>query len=148
MELNSLIIPTGMARPGMTVSEVFSECVRADVPGIPFQAADGSIAGKVSIRHILKETCIPHFMVRHAHLLGDEMRHLGISKEYVSEVLALEVDEYVLSKMAVVSSNTAISKALAVMEGANTGYLFVVDDGEYKGVVSIMGIARTMLESG
>ena len=76
------------------------------------------------------------------------MRHLGISKEYVSEVLALEIDEYVLPKMAVVNSNTAISKALAVMEGANTGYLFVVDKGEYRGVVSIMGIARKMLESG
>jgi len=118
-----------------------------DVPGIPFQAADGSITGKVSICHILKETCIPHFMVKHAHLLGDDMRHLGISKEYVSEVLALEIDEYILPKMAVVNSNTAISKALAVMERADTSYLFVVDDGTYRGVVTIIGIARTMLES-
>ncbi|NNG13820.1 MAG: CBS domain-containing protein [Gammaproteobacteria bacterium] len=148
MELSNLVIATGIARPGMTVGEVFSECVRADVPGIPFQAADGRITGKVSIRHILKETCIPHFMVKHAHLLGDDMRHLGISKEYVSEVLALEIDEYVLPKIAVVNSNTAISKALAVMEGADTSYLFVMDDGTYRGVVSIVGIARTMLESG
>lgn len=81
MELRNFIIPTGIALPGMTVGEVFSECVRSDVPGIPFQTADGSITGKVSIRHILKETCIPHFMVKHAHLPGDDMRHLGLSKE-------------------------------------------------------------------
>lgn len=147
MELSNLIIPTAIARQGMTVGEAFSECVRYDVPGIPFQAADGRITGKVSIRHILKETCIPHFMVKHAHLLGDDMRHLGLSREYINEVLALEIDEYVLPDMAVVSSNTAISKAMAVMERADSSYLFVVDEGVYRGVVSNIGIARTMLES-
>ena len=76
MELTDLIIPTSIARPGMSVHEIFTECVRADVPGIPFQEHDGNITGKACIRNVLKETCIPDFMVKHSHLLGDDIRHL------------------------------------------------------------------------
>ena len=31
------------------------------------------------------------------------------------------------------------------MEDVNTTYLFVIDDGEYLGIVTIMGIARAIL---
>lgn len=145
MELTNLIITTATARPGMSVQEVFRECVRADVPGIPFQEMDGSITGKASIRHVLKETLIPDFMVRHAHLLGDEIQHLDIRKSHLSSVLPLEIDSFVLTKIAVVNSSTPIAKALATMESMDTTYLFVIDNGVYKGIVSIMAIARTML---
>jgi len=145
MELTNLIIPTATARPGMSVEEVFRECVRVDVPGIPFQEKDGTITGKASIRYVLKETFIPDFMVKHAHLLGDEIRHLDIKENQLSEILSLDIDSFVLEKMAVVNSSTPIAKALATMEGLDTTYLFVIDDGVYKGIVSTMAIARTML---
>jgi CBS domain-containing protein len=145
MELTNLIIPTGTARPGMSVLEVFRECVRADVPGIPFQEMDGSITGKASIRHVLKETFIPDFMVKHAHLLGDKIHHLDIKESQLSDVLPLEIDPFILTEIAVVNSSTPIAKALATMEDLDTTYLFVIDDGVYKGIVSIMAIARTML---
>jgi CBS domain-containing protein len=145
MELNNLIIPTGIARPGMTVGEVFHECVQADVPGIPFQGVDGRIIGKASIRNVLKETCIPNFMVKHAHLLGDELRHLSITDDYIKEFLAYQIDPFILPTVDVINSATSISKALAVMERADSTYLFVIDNEQYRGVVSIMGYARAML---
>ena len=129
----------------MTVRQVFQICVEADVPGIPFQSSDGLIVGKVSIRHILKESCIPDFMVRNAHLLGDHISHLVLSEAQVARVLVLSADDYVLSKIAVATSSTPLSKALAIMEEMDTTYLFVIDAGVYKGIVSVMGIAQAMM---
>ena len=146
MELNNLIIPTAVSHPGMTVAEVFRECVRSNVPGIPFQDESGHIIGKASIRHILKETCIPDYLVKHSHLLGDSFTHLSIPDDHVQHTLSLAIDPYVLTNIAVVSSNTPIAKALAIMEGNDATYMFVIDDGVYKGVVSIMGISKIMLE--
>ena len=146
MEVSDLIIPTGIAHSGMTVREVFRICVAADVPGIPFQQEDCKITGKVSIRHILKENCIPQFMVRHSHLLGDELGHLHIREEHAREVLKLPIDQFILPVMAVASSSIPAAKALAIMEDMDTTYLFVIDDGCYRGTLSIMGIARAMLE--
>lgn len=146
MELKDLIIPTALARPGMAVREVIAECVRANVPGIPFMDAQGRITGKASIRHILKETCIPDFMIRHSHLLGDQIHHLNITRERLHQLLAYDIDPFVLPQMAVANASTPIAKALAIMEDQDTTYLFVVDQGEYRGVISVMGIGQMMLE--
>lgn len=145
MEIIQLVKSTGVARPGMSVREAFRICVDADVPGIPFQDAQGNIRGKVSIRHILKKTCIPDFMVRHAHLLSDQLGHLAISREQREHVLELTVDEFVLEKIATASCSTPFAKALAIMEDMDTTYLFVIQDGVYKGTLSVMGIAQAMI---
>lgn len=147
MELTELIIPTGEARPGMTVAEVFAECVRRNVPGIPYRDASGRITGKVSMRHVLKETCIPEFVWRHSDLLGDEIPTLKIPEARAQEVLQLPVDPFVLPKAARITSTSPIAKALAVMEDYDTTYIFVVDAGEtYRGLVTIMAVAQCMLE--
>ncbi len=145
MNILDLIAPTKIAKPGMYVREVFRICVEADVPGVPFENHEGRIVGKVSIRHILKETCIPDFMVRHSHLLGDNSESLIIPWDKIGEVLKLRVDEFVLPDIAIATPATSFSKALAIMENMDTTYLFVIDDGDYRGVVSITGIARAML---
>lgn len=146
MQISSLIIPTGVARPGMTVAEVLRECVRTDVPGIPFRNEAGEITGKASIRHILKEKCVPDFMVKHSHLLGDELGQLHIHQEHAREIMALPIEPFVLPHMAVASPSNPIAKVLAIMEDVNTTYLFVIDEeGEYLGIVTIMGIARAIL---
>jgi len=148
IELANLVSPTRVARPGMLVAEVLRACVDANVPGIPFQDASGVFTGKASIRHILKVNCIPDFMVQHAHLLGGDIGHLAIPAEHVAQVLELTIDPFVIPQMAVAESSTVLAKALALMEVADTTYLFVIDDGEYKGAVSIMAIGRALLERG
>lgn len=145
MKLVDLIKPTGVAKPGMRVQEAFRICVEADVPGVPFVGHNGQIAGKLSIRHVLKENCIPDFMVKHAHLLGDALHHLDISPDMARSVLAQPVDEFILPQGPQATSGTPFSKALAIMEEQDTTYLFVVDEGRYRGTVSIMGIAHAML---
>ena len=129
----------------MTVAQVFQQCVEADVPGVPFQNADGNIIGKASIRHVLKVNCIPDFMVRHSHLLGTELGFLHIQEVHAQEVLKLPIDPFVLSEMAVANSATPVAKALAIMEDLDTTYLFIIDKGVYRGIISIMGIGRALL---
>ncbi len=147
MDLTELIVPTAVATPGMRVREVFRACADADVPGVPFRDAHGRISGKASIRHVLKETCIPQFMVHHARLLGDNLEPLRVQAEKALAMLNLPIDEFVLPDMAIVTPNSPVAKAIAVMENHNTTYLFVVDkDDNYYGSVSIMGLARCILQ--
>lgn len=147
MHIAELIKPTGVGRPGMQVRDVFQLCVEADVPGIPYVDQNGDMHGKLSIRHMLKESCIPDFMVNYAHFLGDALDHLTISEETMRQVLAYPVEDFILPQTPQATPNTPFSKALAIMEEQDTTYLFVVDDGIYKGTISIMGIAHAMLEN-
>lgn len=147
MDLLQLAVPTATATPGMSVLTLFQACVEANVPGLPFRDASGRIVGKASMRHILKETCIPQFMVRHARLLGDNLEPLRVPDEKALRMLELRVDEFVLPDMAVVTPASPMAKAIAVMENHNTTYLFLIDaDGNYHGTVSIMGLAKSLLE--
>jgi CBS domain-containing protein len=148
MELSDLIIPTGEARPGMSLRGVFEECVRRNVPGLPFRDAAGRIAGKASMRHVLKETCIPEFLWRHADLLGDDIPTLKVPEAKVRQILQLPIDPFVLKRAARITSTSPIAKALAVMEDYDTTYIFVVDkDEHYRGVVTIMAVAQCMLDN-
>jgi CBS domain-containing protein len=148
MQLTDLIIPTAAASPGMSVAEVFRECVARQVPGIPFRDQRGKITGKASIRHVLKLNCIPDFMVTHATLLGDSLEALSIPPEKARHVLSLPIDAYILPEPAMVGPHSPVSKALAVMERYDTTYLFVTDGTEYLGTVSIMGVAAAVLRCG
>ena len=51
-KLSEIIIPTAVARAGMTIGEVFEECVARDVSGIPFVDGQGKVSGRVSIGEI------------------------------------------------------------------------------------------------
>jgi hypothetical protein len=141
LKLDDLIVPTAVATPGMKVEALFCECAEKQVPGIPFRDASGRITGKASIRHVLKLTCIPDYMVKHAALLGNTLSSLTLPAEKVRHLLQLDVDPFVLPDMAIVGREAAVAKALAVMERHDTTYLFVIDDDQYHGCVSIMGIA-------
>jgi CBS domain-containing protein len=148
MKLQNIAIPSGVAQSGMTVRDVFRECVRCQVPGIPFRDAEGRIVGRVSIRHTLRQSCIPDFMAQHAHLLGDEydVECLNMPERRSRAVLRMPVDPFVLDQLPSITSHSPVLKALALMEEFDTGYIFVIDDDEYKGVVTLLGIARRMLE--
>ena len=45
---------------------------------------------------------------------------------------------------AAIPSATQLMKALAIMEHYDTSYLFVIDDGVYRGTITIQGIAAWM----
>jgi CBS domain-containing protein len=145
MHLLDIVIPTGTAAAGMTVREAFIECVERNVPGLPFVDDLGKVVGRVSIRHTLKMTCIPEYMVKAAHLLGDAIDHLALQDDEIRLILDLPIDEFVLEDVAHLSAASPIVKALSVMEYYNTGYVFLCDDERYRGIVTRMGIARVLL---
>jgi len=147
MNLIRFAVPTAVASPGMTVRELFRACVDADVPGIPFRGANGEIVGKASIRHILKEVCIPQFMIDNVSLLGDQIEALKFPLIEEERLLDLEIDDFVLAHAARITPQSPVAKALAVMEAHETTYLFVIDaDHNYHGTVSIVHVAERILE--
>jgi hypothetical protein len=145
MSLRDLAIPTALAVPGMSVADLFTECIRVQMPGIPFRDATGRITGKASIRHILKMTCLPDYLIKHSHMLGDGIEHLRLPEIYGKEILHRSIDDFILPDLSSVNSNAPVSKALAIMELENTTYIFIQDGDEYHGAVSIMSLAQHLL---
>lgn len=145
-ELRAVITPTRVARVGMKVADVFEECVARRVPGIPFCNERDEVVGRVSLRHTLKMTCVPEYMVKGAHLLGDVIEAVRIPDLWAKEVLQMPAEHFVLEPLAIVTSAAPVVKTLAMMEQFNSSYAFVIDDGVYKGMVTRMWIASLMLK--
>jgi CBS domain-containing protein len=139
-------ISTKVARPGMLVSEVFAECGRAHVQALPFVDATGRLAGRVTLKNVMKFACLPDYMVAAAPLLGSFLSCVDNARKKIEEVLASKIDPYVRGMHASIGSEEPAIKALAIMEENDTSYLFVVDDGEYLGIITIQGIAAVMSE--
>jgi hypothetical protein len=145
MSLRDLAIPTALAEPGMLVSDLFRECIRVQMPGIPFRDATGRICGKASIRHILKMTCMPDYLIKYANMLGDDIEHLRLPEIHGPEILSRTIDDFILPSLPKINSSASVSKTLAVMEQENTTYIFVIDGEEYHGAISIMSLAHCLL---
>jgi predicted transcriptional regulator len=147
MELKNVLIPTGVARPGMTVREGFRECLRCAVPGIPYVDDTGRVVGRFSIRETLRRACIPDVMVKYADLLGDQPGCLMVSAEHAPELLDLPLHPFVKFEVARITPNCAVATAVALMQRHTTNYLFVIDSQDhYVGVVTVWSIARRMLD--
>lgn len=146
LQLKEIIIHTRVARAGMSVREVFEECVAKNVPGIPFVNDDGDVVGRISVRHTLKNSCIPDFMVTGAHLLGDTLKNVQFPEGLAHQLLRLPCEQFLLEPIGEVNSRSPVVKALSVMEQKNSGYIFIIDEGRYIGIVKRMGIAALMLE--
>ena len=147
MRLTDVLIETGVVQAGVTLADAFRECVTHNVPGVPFCDAEGRVVGRVSVRHGLKMTCIPEYVVKGAHMLGDVLEGVAIKDEQIRSVLELPVDPYVLKDIAAVGPASPIVKALSVMEHYNSSYIFVLEGECYLGIVTRLGIARLMLRS-
>ena len=103
--------------------------------------------GKASIRHVLREVCIPHAMIEHARLLGDNIKALRFPQIKEQWLLDLTIDDYILSDAATITPASPLTKALAIMESHDTTYLFVIDaEQNYHGTLSIVSLARRMLD--
>ena len=147
VSLLDIAVSTGVAKAGMSVGQVFNECVLHNVPGIPFCDENNKVIGRISIRHTLKISSTPGYMVGAAHLLGDDIWHLSTSKIEARNLLDMPAQKFVLEYIATVTAASPIVKALAIMEQFNTPYVFLIDSGIYEGIVTRMGIAELMLKS-
>ena len=146
MKLINLAVPTGVIKTGMSIKEVFSECIKYNVPGLPFVDETGKITGRVSIRDIIKNTCLPDYVINAAEYLGDDIHNVNVPKLHCQDILLRDVEDYVLDNMATVTSDSPVVKGLAIMEYYNSNYIFLLDHDEYKGVVTRMAIIRRFLD--
>ena len=146
MKLEHLSIATGVMHKGMTLRNFLEECVRCNVPGLPYVDARNKVVGRISIRDVYKHMAIPDHLVRVAHMLGDQTDTLDMPEMKVLEILTLPVETFLLENIPSVSPESSIVKALAIMEMFNTSYIFLIENDEYKGLVTRMVIAHRMLQ--
>lgn len=146
MKLLKGIVETPVARPGMLIGEALRICVDKGVPGLPFVGDDGAIRGRFSVRNTFLLSTIPADMIKGAHLIGHEALHLELPAVHYIELFRQTIDHTILTDIACLGSGAQITKAMALMEKFNSSYLFVVDDGEYRGVVTRLGLTRVLLE--
>ena len=144
MNVEQVLIATTVAKAGMTVRELFEECTRANTPGLPFCDVSGQITGRVTLKNILKHGCLPEYLVEMAHVLGEQLTNLQDMQAEAEQLLSNPVDRYIQEPHLSITSASSAVKALAMMEREDTSYIFVVDDGKYKGVVTIHGLASML----
>jgi hypothetical protein len=148
VDLHSALIKTAVIRPGMLVRDVFIECGRAHVQSLPYVDESGKLTGRLTLKNIMKFSCLPEYMVELADLLGNQMSCVDNAELKAQQVICSPVEPHVRELGDTIPSAEPLIKALAVMERNDTSYIFVVDDGIYKGTVTIQGIAHQMTASG
>jgi CBS domain-containing protein len=148
MNVEQVLITTRVATAGMTVRELFDECDRANTPGLPFCDTGGQIIGRVTLKNILKHGCLPEYVVEMAHILGEQLSDLQDMKAEAEQLLGGTVDQYKQEPHLSITSASSAVKALAMMEREDTSYIFVVDEGRYKGVVTIHRLASILASLG
>jgi len=146
MKLERLAVMTRVMRKGMTLRDFFEEAARCNVPGLPYVDEQNRIAGRISVRDVYKHIAVPDSFLGLADAMGDQTDRLDLSERKILKAFALPVETYLLENIPHVSPNSAIVKALTLMEAHNTHYIFLIEDGAYTGVVTRMVIANRMLE--
>ena len=79
-----------------------------------------------------------------AHVLGEQISNLQDVEAEAAQLLNSTVDQYKQEPHLSLTSASSAVKALAMMEREDTSYIFVVDEGRYKGVITIQGLARML----
>ncbi|MDM8545866.1 CBS domain-containing protein [Candidatus Venteria ishoeyi] len=149
MDIQSVLIPTIIIHPGMYVRDVFTECGKLNIHALPYYNEKGKLSGRLTLKNIMKFSCLPEHMIELAHLLGNQMSCIENAEAKAQEIICNPVEPYVRELSETISAKEPLIKALAMMEKNETSYIFVVDEeGEYKGLVTIQGIARVMSSLG
>ena len=147
MKLANAITPTPVARKGTTVRDVIRACIAADVRAIPYVDENDRVVGLCSLKNIVKRAIVPDWMVQSIKLLGDDFQVLEDAQAAVGNVLGKPIEPYVYKSYWPVAPETPLIKAIAVMQTNRTDYAFVIDrDNHYHGIVTVLAIARRMLE--
>jgi CBS domain-containing protein len=148
MDTKSVLTHTGVIRPGMLVRDLFLECGRSQVQALPFINEEGRLLGRITLKNVLRVSCLPEHMVELAPLLGAQLSCVENAEAKAKEILCNPVEPYVQEMPRSILSSAPLIKALAFMEQHDTSYIFVVDDGQYQGIITIQGIAMKMTELG
>ena len=146
MKLERLAVMTKVMRQGMTLRDFFEEAARCNVPGLPYVDDQDQIIGRISIRDVYKRIAVPDNVISLADAMGDRTDRLDLSEKMVLNAFTRPVEGYMLKSIPNVSPRSSLFKALALMEAYNTHYVFLIDNGEYRGVVTRMVIANRMLD--
>ena len=141
---DDLLIVTREAQPGMLVRDVFRECLSSRVQSLPYRDEAGRIAGRVTLKYIANRSIVPEYLAQLALVVGDRLSTFDEMERRLPEVFGHRVEDYVQEPHASIPSDTQLMKALALMEHYDTSYLFVIDDGVYRGTITIQGIAAWM----
>ena len=141
---DDLLIVPRVAQPGMLVRDVFRECLSARVQSLPFQDEAGRITGRVTLKYIANRSIVPEYVAQLALVVGDRLSTFEEMERRLPEVFDHPVEDYVQEPHASIPSDTQLMKALAIMEHYDTSYLFVIDEGAYRGTITIQGIAAWM----
>ena len=137
---------TEVMRKGVPLRDFFREAVRRNVPGLPFVDDTGRIIGRISVRDVFKRIAVPNSYLRLVDAIGDQTDRLDMSEKRILKALQRPIETYLLENIPCVSPASSLVKALAIMEAYNTHYIFLIEDGEYMGVVTRMVIANRLLE--
>lgn len=147
MKLDNILIATEVVRPGMIVEDVFRECVTHSVHALPYCPTGLRPQGRVTLKNIMKFACIPEYMIELADMLSNNMSCLDNAAGRAREILAHPIESYVLPFETGIGLEAPVIKAVAKMEKHDTSYLFVLDEqGDYRGIITISGVAKRMLE--
>ncbi len=144
MDVESVMVSTELARPGMSVRELFDACGRSQVQALPFIDAKGRIGGRVTLKNVLRLSCLPEYVVEMAPMLSSRMSCVENAEDKAREILCTPVDPYVQALHKTIPSDAPLIKALALMEKNDTSYIFVVDGDDYRGMITIQGVAASM----
>ena len=144
MELASILIPTETIRPGMLVRELFHGCGRWHVQALPFCDEQGRLKGRITLKNVLRVSCLPEYIVKMASVLGPQMSCVENAEAKAREIMGKPVEPYVQAVHHTIDSSAPLIKALALMEQHDTSYIFVVDSGKYKGIITVSAIATAM----
>ncbi len=144
--IEQILTPTQVIEPGMRVRDLFLECGRAQVQALPYRNAEGQLSGRITLKNVLRVSCLPEYMVSLASLLGPQLSCVDSAEAKAREILGNPVEPYVQALPKTIHSSAPLIKALAFMEQNDTSYIFVVDEGVYQGIITIQGIAHKMTE--
>ncbi len=144
MDVESVMIKTEIAHPGMMVHELFHACGDAGVQALPFADDGVHVTGRVTLKNVLRLSCLPQYVVDMAPMLNSAMSCVEHAEDKAREILCTPVEPYVQGLHKSIASDAPLIKALALMEAHDTSYIFVVDDGLYRGLITIQRIASSM----
>ena len=144
MKIDQVIITTGTATSGMNVRDFIDECTRANIPGLPFTTPSGRISGRVTLKNIFRLSCLPDYIIESARFLTDQSTCMEDIEANAAGMMDKSVETFVQEPHLSLTSDDTALKALAMMEQSDTSYIFVVDEGQYRGVITIQSIARAL----
>jgi CBS-domain-containing membrane protein len=144
MGMESVMIETDVAHAGMLVRELFAACGKAQVQALPYVDASGKLSGRVTLKNVLRLSCLPEYVVELAPMLNLKMSCVDHAEDKAREMLCCPIEPFVQRTHETIPSDAPLIKALALMEKHDTSYIFVVDGQNYRGTVTIQGIAASM----